>query len=455
MVGTAYYRVDFRDQAIGTLTTTTAVDRTAITFASRFTVEMPGSSAIDVRERLEFGSRPPFPLRRATQVSDDRSVVISATDDGYRATVDNAGKVEEVPFALRYALADYLELEIWLRFESPGLGAELVTETLDFDRLTTTPKRYAVADNGSGDDASGYVVRSAELLEDKIVQLDRNLVANAFAIAGIVTLTRQATAPAPARRTLTRAPQLRVALATAIDSPQTVTRMEIDIDRETARAFERASIPVLSVARHDGQPRLVVDSHARRAIAEDEFEGALAPTLTLPVGHPDILAIADRIGPVPNDEDLVKELLRVVQGHLDYDEHTGLIDLLAAIRSRRGDCTEFADLFTTLARTMGIPARGVTGLVYDDVAGPGFYLHAWSEVAIDGQWVGVDPTTGQMPVDATHIPFPSTDTGFLRAYAALADMRFTVTSVSGARTLGRPRASTPPETRSPRAARDG
>lgn len=456
MAGNAYYRVDFRDQAIGTLATTTRIDRHAITFESRFAVQMPGSAPIDVDETLEFASRPPFELRRATQTSGERKVAIEATSDGYQATVGGTGAIEQAPFALRYSLADYLELETWLRFDSPPVGAELVTETLDFDRLATTPKRYAVAETGSAEGATGYVVRSAELLEDKIVQLDRNLVADAFAIAGIVTLTRQATAPTLEPRTLTRAPQLRIALATAIDNPQMTTRLEIDIDAAAAHAFAQSPSATLSLHTHAGKPRLIVESARRRAVLEDEIEGALTATLNLPVGHPAIVAIADRVERPPTDRDLIAGLLRIVQGHLEYDEHTGSVDLVAAVRSGRGDCTEFADLFTTLARTLGIPARSITGLVYDDVAGPGFYLHAWSEVAIDGEWVGVDPTIGQMPIDATHIPFPDTDTGFLRAYAALTDMRFTIASASDSPLAPhRPRASVPPETRSPPAARGG
>jgi transglutaminase-like putative cysteine protease len=54
-----------------------------------------------------------------------------------------------------------------------------------------------------------------------------------------------------------------------------------------------------------------------------------------------------------------------------------------------------------LARSLGLPARAVAGLVYLDGS---FFYHAWPEVWL-GDWVAVDPTFGQTPADATHLRF--------------------------------------------------
>ena len=69
--------------------------------------------------------------------------------------------------------------------------------------------------------------------------------------------------------------------------------------------------------------------------------------------------------------------------------------------ARRGVCAEFTTLFLALARSIGIPARYVAGVVY----GPGgdWEYHAWAEVYLDG-WVPVDPTWNEVGwLDATHI----------------------------------------------------
>jgi hypothetical protein len=75
------------------------------------------------------------------------------------------------------------------------------------------------------------------------------------------------------------------------------------------------------------------------------------------------------------------------------------------LRAGRGDCTEHSVLLVALARALGIPARGVHGLVYaryqDGV--DALYWHAWVEVRSAGEWIAVDPTFGQPVADATHV----------------------------------------------------
>ncbi len=52
-----------------------------------------------------------------------------------------------------------------------------------------------------------------------------------------------------------------------------------------------------------------------------------------------------------------------------------------------GDCDEFTDLFITLARIRGIPARRITGFYMRDKQ----EAHAWSEIYLpSGKWVPVD-----------------------------------------------------------------
>ncbi len=71
------------------------------------------------------------------------------------------------------------------------------------------------------------------------------------------------------------------------------------------------------------------------------------------------------------------------------------------LETRRGDCNEFATLYVAMARSAGLPARTVSGLLY--VNGR-FYYHAWPEVYL-GDWVAVDPTFDQFPADAAHLRF--------------------------------------------------
>jgi transglutaminase-like putative cysteine protease len=70
------------------------------------------------------------------------------------------------------------------------------------------------------------------------------------------------------------------------------------------------------------------------------------------------------------------------------------------LENLRGDCNEAATLFVALARSTGLPARTVAGLIY--VNGR-FYYHAWAEVYLN-EWIAIDPAFDQFPADAAHLP---------------------------------------------------
>jgi transglutaminase-like putative cysteine protease len=72
----------------------------------------------------------------------------------------------------------------------------------------------------------------------------------------------------------------------------------------------------------------------------------------------------------------------------------------------RGDCSERAALLVALAQSAGLTASVVEGLVYLDDP-PRMAPHAWAELVLGGQVVPVDPTLGQLPADATHLPAPA------------------------------------------------
>ena len=72
---------------------------------------------------------------------------------------------------------------------------------------------------------------------------------------------------------------------------------------------------------------------------------------------------------------------------------------LEILRVKRGDCNEHAVLTAALMRSVGIPCRLITGLVYTNGA---FAYHAWNEAFV-GEWISVDATFDQVPADATHL----------------------------------------------------
>jgi hypothetical protein len=98
-------------------------------------------------------------------------------------------------------------------------------------------------------------------------------------------------------------------------------------------------------------------------------------------------------------------LMRWVYTNLQKSMDANASTALQVLATKKGDCTEHAMLFTTLARSIGIPAREVSGLAYIETPEPTFGWHAWSEVNDGLGWISIDPTWNQARVDASHIKF--------------------------------------------------
>ncbi|MFA6072972.1 MAG: transglutaminase-like domain-containing protein [Candidatus Woesearchaeota archaeon] len=77
--------------------------------------------------------------------------------------------------------------------------------------------------------------------------------------------------------------------------------------------------------------------------------------------------------------------------------------------NKQGVCDEISNLFISMCRSLGIPARFVSGISYtnDPQFQNSWGPHGWAEVYFPGYgWVPFDPTYNQLGyVDATHIKF--------------------------------------------------
>jgi hypothetical protein len=86
-------------------------------------------------------------------------------------------------------------------------------------------------------------------------------------------------------------------------------------------------------------------------------------------------------------EDLVRKNMR-----RDAD-YVGYADAVEALRTGKGDCTEFAVLLAAFARAQGIPARVVVGMAYSaKFTGnrDSFNPHAWVQVYDGSRWQSYD-----------------------------------------------------------------
>ncbi|HEY7426583.1 MAG TPA: transglutaminase domain-containing protein [Gemmataceae bacterium] len=99
-----------------------------------------------------------------------------------------------------------------------------------------------------------------------------------------------------------------------------------------------------------------------------------------------------------------RRLERWVKQNMRPDNSVPLGPASEVARQLRGDCRQYALLTAALCRADGIPARTAVGLLYVEKGRrPMMGFHMWTEVYIDGQWLGLDSTLGLGGVSAAHV----------------------------------------------------
>ncbi len=97
-------------------------------------------------------------------------------------------------------------------------------------------------------------------------------------------------------------------------------------------------------------------------------------------------------------------LAEYVKNSMTYDlSSSDLKKASEIIVEKKGVCAQYTILFIALARSIGIPARYVSGIAYTTRT-DSFEEHAWAEVYLNGAWVPFDVTFGQYGwLDTSHI----------------------------------------------------
>lgn len=160
------------------------------------------------------------------------------------------------------------------------------------------------------------------------------------------------------------------------------------------------------------EPHEEVDVLARGLVEVEDHHGVvrgLAETVPLriflrvtPLTHADG-GIAELAAALPDGSALERlhTLMNAIRDRVDYETGATRAETPAAeaMRHGKGVCQDHAHIFIVAARTLGIPARYVTGYMLTD-GGESVAHHAWAEaLAPDLGWIGFDPANGQCPTD--------------------------------------------------------
>jgi transglutaminase-like putative cysteine protease len=131
----------------------------------------------------------------------------------------------------------------------------------------------------------------------------------------------------------------------------------------------------------------------------------LEPSAYVQSDDPQIRATAQAV--VAGEKDAYQagqKLQRWVTKSMKFDLGIVFAPSTEVFKNRRGTCAGYAMLLTTMARSVGIPARYVLGYVYLDGI---FGGHAWTEIKVGKDWIPLDAAVpaapSGTPADATHL----------------------------------------------------
>ncbi len=422
--GERWYRLMLDHRHVGYLHTRTRRDALGRwRFESDLRFVLNRGNPVRIAESLLFAGTAPFPLVRASQRNERAGLIegtaIEASDPGYQAhRLDAGGRLagQPQPLDIEFTLRDYLGFEIRLRGQAPATGETVASAALDFTRRNVVSRQFRVI----GRNATGYELENPAPYDSTRIQLDERLRPVAMTLSGLFELERTSRSEALAPRTALQAASYFVPTDRRLHDHTDIRVLELGV---TGGLTAGDLWPGLA---HGDGLRQEANTVTARRLRGDE----LMETAEHPVSDQRIRALALRaVADVDSPQARPGALMRFVNGYLRYEEDGIRRHVLALLDEPIGDCSEFADLLTTLARSLGIPARTVFGLAYADGEQPAFRFHAWNELLVEGRWHVVDPTWNQLRVDATHIPMPLDAAHALELLTGSADLAFVIRDV--------------------------
>ncbi|MEM6707999.1 MAG: transglutaminase-like domain-containing protein [Pseudomonadota bacterium] len=391
--GEYWYRLSLTDQPIGFYQSINSRDwRGDYSFATRLRFALGSSRPVTISDRYRFAGAT-LALRDAYHRADrDGSMftvelVQDQAPGRWQARIDRNGDQTNTTLDEAVSLADYLAVERWLNDENTTAGARVRSVSLNLATLKIERDSYELVQR----DSRRAVLRHPSLVEETEIELDASLVPVRFRLAGVFDLERV---------------ERRIALAPVTPLAVASFRAPLDQPLERHRYLSRLKLELAS-SDDRGLPEQVTLTSAPLLPPRDE--DYLAASLDYPSDHPRLQTLLGSLRLPDEGEAKLRRLVAFVHGFLDYEERPDYRGVLTLLDDRRGDCTEFADLLTALARAAGLPARTIVGMAYTEIQGPAFAFHAWNQVLVDGRWRAVDPTWNQLRLDATHWPLPEGD----------------------------------------------
>lgn len=445
-LGTDWYGIYIQESKVGYLKSIScrekSPDGTIYKIQLSGIIQVPSQAVTDKMKFhtvATFMSQPPFSMiyfsDRMIHKDDIAETRIIKTSKGYKAKITQGGKMlTQVIGPLEYGLKDYTAVQRWIT-QAPREGTKIKYPFLNLETLTSEEKTsrivrihntiisgiktsyYEVVTTGSdgleiqeqvGADGKPYRIILGKVFE---CRLEPKSLATHLDV--------------PVRLFVKNT----VRVNQPLGDPEKVTLLKFSLDNTSGALLDYAPGQLVTHEPTDDPVIVTVNSKGIPYVnaTKEEIKMNLAATIDIPANHPKIIRLAhNAVGNAVTNSKRITRLVKFVYQYIDDDYTVNPLTVMDIVEKRKGDCSEHSKLFTVMARALGIPCRTVGGLVYLGDEFQEFGLHAWNEVVIDGVWIPVDPTWGQILVDATHIRFPMEISEEWQAMAAIPKMKIKV-----------------------------
>jgi len=407
-----------------------------------------GKRKLDMKRQEEYAFELSWPFRLlwATQSESDgrssRSIRIDrkANSTSEYNVVIKTGKKSKKQIAknIDYCLSDAVANTIWIRNTKPKADGKIVTRLLLLDELRVELVSYSIKKiiNAMirGVNVSVYNVESTYLRQQMTMSSRVDSEGRPISMM-IANMFEARVEPEKIAKKLDKITELLISGKVRLDKPlgmksSKVEEMVLEVSGDGRTCFlagprqavaDKGKVVHLSL----GKPHGIVKSATREEIQEN-----LKETPKYPCKQNNIVALARKaIGKSKTNVEKVKMLVKYVDKYIrnsySDSDHISVDDI---IKRRVGDCSDHAELFTVLARALGIPAKSVNGLVYMGDDTQSFCGHAWNHVVLDGIWVPVDSSLGQVEPDATHLGFGDSKVAIL---TSMGKLKFKLIQING------------------------
>jgi len=372
---------------------------------------IPGND--DIQERATYVVTPDYrPLSidvEGTQAAGATRATGRPRGNRFEVTMEVAGIARSVTFDQADQVLLLPFLDDWLADRSAGFeqGEVVLLDDESWEILPARVRRLGTTDPGS----AWSVDLGPEKGELRVALGADGLLRRSSSEAGLVVL-RRGTAE-EARDLSYRKTDGRDALSFPADEglgdPRRLASLTVEL-RWTGIDFGRFRLKGdgQSVVEHGGEGghyRAVVRLEVPKPVAESvrlpvggsEFAPYLGESRYIKPRDPRVVAVARE---VVGDRKDAAEAVRALSAWVSRNvAPAGMATTLTGpevLACRRGKCTEYATLFASLARAVGIPTRVVLGerLVPGQWAG-----HMWNEVYV-GRWIAVDAGANEVGTSA-------------------------------------------------------